>query len=117
MIIELSAPIKAHGEERHQIEMREPKGGDIAACGLPFRIYITEDGGQQSVTDTVVVSGYISRLGNIPKGAVEQLSVQDWMACSNGVFSFFGQGQTETSSTDTSTSPGSGSGRQKLRSI
>jgi hypothetical protein len=96
VIIDLSRPIQAHGEERTQIDLREPNGGDVAACGFPFKFYATEDGTNVVITDTNVISAFISRLGNITKGAVAQMNVNDWRACMVAVLGFFGETSPET---------------------
>jgi hypothetical protein len=107
--VTLSRPIQAHGEERRQIELREPNGGDIAACGFPFRFSIAEDGSQTILPEASIITALISRLGNVPRSSVAQLSFSDWMSCMGEVFSFFGA-SVPTSSTAVSISPGSGDG-------
>lgn len=108
----LSKPIEAHGRQYEELELREPTGADLAACGFPFK-FTLGDGGNQTVSpDAAVIAALISRLGNIPPGSVGQLSVADWAACMGAVFGFFGT-EVPTSSTATLTLPGSGNGSQQ----
>jgi len=117
MIVELKTPIQAHGEERRQIELREPNGGDIAACGFPFRFMINDDGSQTITPETQAITALISRLGNIPRSSANQLSFSDWMECMGAVFSFFGaSAPVPTSSIAASTSHGSGNSIRAQRS-
>jgi Phage tail assembly chaperone proteins, E, or 41 or 14 len=120
MIVELKKSIQAHGEQRNRIELREPNGGDIAACGYPFRFFLGEDGSQMQQIDANAVTALIARLGEIPRGSANQLSLADWNACMTAVFGFFGVTVPDpeslsgpTSSTVASTLPGSGNGTQR----
>jgi Phage tail assembly chaperone proteins, E, or 41 or 14 len=107
--VQLTKPIQAHGAEVSEIEMREPNGGDIAACGYPFRFITGDDGGMQVLPEAKAIAAMISRLGNIPLGSVGQLSLGDWQACMSAVLSFFGE-QAQISSNAALISPGSGNG-------
>lgn len=109
MIVSLTKPIEAHGNQVKEIDIREPNGGDIAACGFPFRFTINDDGSQMIAPEAAVITALISRLGNIPRGSVAQLAFADWMECMGTVFGFFGA-SVPTSSIATSTLPGSGNG-------
>lgn len=112
--VTLSRPIQAHGEERKEIELREPNGGDIAACGFPFTF--SADGAQQTV-NAAAIGALISRLGNIPPSSVNSLSFTDWAECMGAIFNFFGQSaQQAASSNGALTSPGSGSSTRERRS-
>lgn len=110
-IVELTKPIQAHGEERTKIELREPTGADIAACGFPFSFTIAQ-GGEDSVMtpNAPAIAGLISRLGEIPRSSVNQLSFPDWMECMGAIFNFFGESAPNISN-GALTLPGSGSGR------
>jgi hypothetical protein len=109
--VELTKPIQAHGEERKTIELREPTGADIAACGFPFSFTLAQgDEGQTMTPNAAAIGGLISRLGDIPRSSVNQLSFPDWMECMGAIFSFFG-GSAPSMSNGALTLPGSGSGR------
>jgi hypothetical protein len=115
LIVSLTKPIQAHGAEVKEIDIREPTGGDIAACGFPFRFAINDDGSQMIAPEAAAITSLVSRLGNIPRGSVAQLAFADWMECMGAVFSFFGAsvptgGSVPTSSSAASTLPGSGNG-------
>jgi hypothetical protein len=111
MTMELSKPIQAHGREVKELEFREPNGGDVAACGFPFKFTINEDGTQTIAPEAAAITQLISRLGNIPLSAARSLSFADWMACMGAIFDFFGQSVPAVPSLNgASTSPGSGNG-------
>jgi hypothetical protein len=111
--MELTKPIQAHGREVSTLEFREPNGGDVAACGFPFRFTVGEDGNQTIMPEAASITALIARLGNIPLSSARSLSWQDWMAAMGEVFTFFGQSIPAPSSTAVSTSLGSGNGSQK----
>lgn len=114
--VALIKPIQAHGEERREIELREPSAGDISACGYPFNFVNTDSGDTQTAINTGVISAYVSRLGSIPPSSVSQLNAVDWSSCMAAVLGFFGRSDPTPeaiSSTDSSISAGSGNGRQR----
>jgi hypothetical protein len=108
--MELRKPIQAHGKETQHLEFREPNGGDVAACGFPFRFTVNEDGTQTIAPEAAAITALIARLGNIPLSSARSLSFDDWMSCMGEVFSFFGQSIPAPSLSVVSTSPGSGNG-------
>ena len=109
-MVKLSKAIEAHGEERTELEFRQPNGGDIAACGFPFSFTVTDEGGTTIQPNAPAITQMISRLGNIPLSAARALPFNDWMACMGDLFSFFGQSIPAGLSNGASTSLGSGSG-------
>jgi hypothetical protein len=109
LIIHLTKPIQAHGAEVTQLDIREPNGGDVAACGFPFRFFTGADNEVSILPEGPAITAMIARLGNIPRGSAVQLNLADWMECMNAVFSFFGQ-SVPTSSSGASILPGSGNG-------
>lgn len=116
-VIALRTPISAHGEERHEIDLRDPTPGDMAACGYPIK-GLAEGGGGP---DPAVITKLIARLGNIPPGSVDRMHMRDWNACMAHILSFFGEPAEEepedgTSSTEPSTSRLSGNGSLEPRS-
>lgn len=86
MKIPLSKPIQAHGQEVHEIDLREPDGGDVMECGYPLTI-----GDGEARPNADIVGKLIVRLGGIPLSSVKQLSARDFQACLGGVLSFFGE--------------------------
>lgn len=107
--MQLTKPIQAHGREMAVLEFREPNGGDVAACGFPFKFTVSEEGGTTITPEAAAVTQMIARLGNIPLSSARTLSFTDWMGCMGEIFSFFGQ-SIPTSLSVVSTSPGSGNG-------
>jgi hypothetical protein len=88
--VTLTKPIQAHGATLTQLTLREPKGRDIASCGLP-RV-ISQRGKALSMdVDTEAIHAYISVLGNIPPSSVDQIDAFDWMEVQKVVLDFFEQ--------------------------
>jgi hypothetical protein len=110
LIVTLTRPIQAHGNQVLELDLREPNGGDVAACGFPFRMIVADET-MQILPEGQAITSLISRLGNIPKGSAGQLNLADWMECMNAIFGFFGQ-SVPTSSSAASILPGSGNGTQ-----
>ncbi|HGL6688656.1 TPA: phage tail assembly protein [Citrobacter amalonaticus] len=59
--IKLSKPIRAHGEDVHVLELREPTGKDVRELGFPYTT--TGDAGVK--LDAGTVAKYVSRLSDI----------------------------------------------------
>ena len=109
-MIELTKPIQAHGREIKELEFREPNGGDVAACGFPFRFTVNEDGTQTVSPEAAAITALIARLADIPLSSARALTFTDWMAAMGAIFSFFGQSIPNALSSGVSTSLGSGNG-------
>ena len=85
MILELTSPITAHGEELNEIELREPNGKDVREIGYPYQMNPDE-----SVKLLAgVIAKYITRLGNIPPSAVDTMSPSDMNTAGWMVAGFF----------------------------
>jgi hypothetical protein len=83
----LKRPIQAHGEEVKELTFREPMGADIIACGYPLLL------GNDTVTpEAGAIAKYISRLADIPAGAVAKLSASDFNNCWQAIIPFFKDG-------------------------
>lgn len=109
--MQLTKAIQAHGKEIKELEFREPNGGDVAACGFPFKFTVNDDGTQTITPEAAAITQLISRLGNIPLSSARALSFGDWMSAMGAVFDFFGQQVPATPSLNgASTSLGSGNG-------
>ena len=85
--VPLSEPVTAYGETIDEIVLRRPKGRDIRDCGYPFKVY--EDGGVEPIA--IGIARYISTLGKIPMGAVDQLEPVDFNAAMTAILDFFGE--------------------------
>lgn len=97
--INLSKPIKAHGEEVDALSFRSPTTKDVIEIGLPTLIIPAADGQTGIELRQPVIARYISRLASIPMGSVESLSLKDHSVCSSAVLSFFGMGDGEEATT------------------
>jgi hypothetical protein len=94
--IKLSKPITAHGETLNELSLREPNGGDIAECGIPFEASGTGSG----KIDTKSILAYISQLGAIPLSSARQMCPKDYLEAMATIMDFFDlTGVLETPST------------------
>lgn len=91
--VKLTTPIKAHGEETSVLTLRKPTTPDIREIGMPFAF--TGEG----TTDIKMqaIARYISKLGSIPMGSVDQLSVEDLSELMGVILGFFGNAPGEQS--------------------
>lgn len=93
--IDLEKPVSSEGGEVKTLEIREPTGEDIVACGYPFRVYIESDTDpdkkdREAKVDMVVVASLASRLASVPKSTIKRLSITDFNTVTGAVLSFFG---------------------------
>jgi len=86
--MKLSTPITAHGETRHELTFREPKGADLVKCGIPFAVAVTAKG-LRIEPDAETVAAWIADLAGIPPSAVATLSFVDMAAAMGQVVGFF----------------------------
>ncbi|MGM3216730.1 phage tail assembly protein [Pseudomonas sp. PhalM4] len=72
--VELSAPIQAHGEEVHELELRRPTVAEVRKLkSLPYKI----DAEDAVSLDMDVAAKYIALCGHIPPTSVDQLDLAD----------------------------------------
>lgn len=103
--IQLSKPVRAHGEDVHVLELREPTGKDVRELGFPYTT--TGDAGVK--LDAAVVAKYVSRLASIPMSSVDNMTPADLNTLSWEVAGFFlGTSQQENFSTTISTAQNTG---------
>lgn len=93
--IDLEKPVSSEGIEIKILELREPTGEDVVACGYPFRVYIGSDTDpdkkeQEARIDIAVVASLAARLAGVPKSTVKRLSISDFNSVTGAVLSFFG---------------------------
>jgi Phage tail assembly chaperone proteins, E, or 41 or 14 len=86
--IPLTRPIEAHGKTLTELTLQEPRGRDIAACGLP-RTFTRKGDTSTMVTDAGAIHAYIVRLGNIPPPSADALCASDWMDVMGAILGFF----------------------------
>ena len=86
--VPLTKPIRAHGETLTSLTLQEPRGRDIAACGLP-RTFVRKGDISSMVVDATAIHAYIVRLGNIPPPSADALCASDWMDVMGAILSFF----------------------------
>ncbi|EPE6976796.1 TPA: phage tail assembly protein [Citrobacter braakii] len=103
--LKLSKPVKAHDEEIHVLELREPTYDEIEAVGFPFTV--SADGGIR--LDSAVSLKYIPLLAGIPRSSAAQMAKLDIFKACMLVLNFFTRSGTErTSDSASTTQPTSG---------
>ncbi len=103
VMIVLSKPITAHGEEVDQITLRQPTTADLIDLGQPMRL-LPGNGLDEAAIEVRmnVVANYVARLAAIPLSSVKALSLSDFGKATQAVLGFFGDGTAQES---TSSSP------------
>ena len=103
VMIVLSKPITAHGEEVDQITLRQPTTADLIDLGQPMRL-LPGNGLDEAAIEVRmnVVANYVARLAAIPLSSVKALSLSDFGKATQAVLGFFGDGKAQES---TSSSP------------
>lgn len=92
--IVLTAPIMAHGEKLHVLELREPSFDEVESLGFPFTV--NSDGGIK--VDSAASLKYIPLLAGIPRSSAQKLTLRDVFMISMSIMSFFTASGAETSS-------------------
>ncbi|MGL5968623.1 MAG: phage tail assembly protein [Kluyvera sp.] len=101
----LKAPVTAHNEKLHVLELREPTYDEIEAIGFPF----TVSGDGAIKLDSSVALKYLPVLAGIPRSSAAQLAKLDIFKACMLILSFFTQSATgEDSETGSTTLPISG---------
>lgn len=73
-VIDLSAPIQAHGEEVRVLELRRPTVAEVRKLkALPYKI----DAEDAVSLDMDVAAKYIALCAHIPPSSVDQLDISD----------------------------------------
>ncbi len=109
LMISLSTPITAHGEEIDHLTLRQPTTGDLIELGQPMRL-LPGNGLDEPAIDIRmnVVAHYVARLAAIPLSSVKALSLADFGKATQVVLGFFVDGGTISPSPSVSSnSPGS----------
>jgi hypothetical protein len=94
-IFKLSKPIKAHGQELSELQLREPTGDDVEKLGFPYVVTPKSNGETTIEIRAHLIYQYISRLAGIPKESAKQVSLGDLSLLSGLVISFFGESTQE----------------------
>lgn len=90
MIFTLTKPITAHGEEKLELDLRDPTAKDVMEIGFPYLVVQGNDGEGVELRPKIV-GKYVVRLAGIPPSSVEQLSIADLQSLQAIVMGFFGQ--------------------------
>ena len=101
--VPLSKPIEAHGEKVKALELKEPTGEDLMACGLPYSLGLPDEDSDASSTmgfNTHACAKLISRMAGIPLGSIKKMSAPDFQrAITDGVMPFFNPESTHLEET------------------
>lgn len=86
--LQLTKPVRAHGDDISVLELSEPTGKDVRELGLPYSV-----GADQCVSiNTGIVAKYIERLAKVPPSTVDDMSPSDLNTISWVVAGFFLKG-------------------------
>lgn len=92
----LSHPIKAHGEEVHELQVKRPTPADCRRIGrMPY--VITDNSGLYS-PDLSVMGDYISVCCGMPPSSVDQMDLFDFNKLAWEVCGFFAKPESSASS-------------------
>src|SRR4029077_8214819 len=91
IVIDLSSPVQAHGEEIKQLKFRRPTGGDIMALGEGYPIVINWTTGQ-GTPNPKVMGEMMSPLAGVPPSPIRSLDAEDWSTCAHALMGFFPPG-------------------------
>lgn len=83
--IKLSKSVRAHGDELHVLELREPTGKDVRELGFPY----TASGDAGVKMDAGVIAKYVSRLAGVPSSSVDEMQPSDLNTISWEIVGFF----------------------------
>lgn len=93
IIIKLTRPIEALGEEITELKLREPEMEDLEKCGDPM-IIIPDESSVDGVSikfNTAVITALIARLADIPRGSVRKMCIADYSTTRGVILNFFGE--------------------------
>jgi hypothetical protein len=86
--LELKKPIDVAGEHIAALEFGDLTVKMIREIGMPFSL--DSSGKATTIIDANAVAMYVHKLCKVPPSTVDQLSPQDFMACTAVVMGFFG---------------------------
>jgi hypothetical protein len=104
VIVKLTKPVVAHGEEITQLVLREPETKDVMEIGYPYLIVTGDDKTEAVELRPKIVARYAVKLAKVPLSSVEKLAIADLQSLQAAVMSFFGQTPDTTSSDSSSES-------------
>ena len=93
ILIRLTKPVIAHGDEVHELRFREPTAADIEACGSPVTIDLLNQAEPKMVYETKAMFAMMSRLAAVPPSTIKSMRTKDWeyaaLALAHRFFFFF----------------------------
>ncbi|MFG0828766.1 phage tail assembly protein [Pseudomonas sp. CJQ_7] len=93
-VLQLSAPIEAHGESMQELTLRRPTVQEVRTIkALPYRI----DKSEEVTLDMDVAAKYIAVCAGIPPSSVNQLDLSDLNTASWVIAGFFMSAASKTS--------------------
>jgi hypothetical protein len=78
LVIPLSKPLIAHGDEIKELRFREPTAADIEACGSPVTIDFLNQAEPKMIYETKAMFAMMSRLAAVPPSTIKSMRTKDW---------------------------------------
>jgi Phage tail assembly chaperone proteins, E, or 41 or 14 len=91
IVVELTVPVQAHGEEIKKLVFRRPTGGDLMALGEGWPININYQTGQIT-PNPAAMGAMMSALAGVPPSTIRNISSDDWATCAWKLMGFFTPG-------------------------
>lgn len=89
LVIPLTKPINANGEEIDKISFREPTAGDIDRLGNPVNLDFMGADNPKVTFDAKVMTNMMSHLSATPPSGLKQMTTRDWNTCAWSLARFF----------------------------
>jgi len=78
VVIPLSKPLMAHGDEIKELRFREPTAADIEACGSPVTIDFLNQAEPKMIYETKAMFAMMARLAAVPPSTIKSMRTKDW---------------------------------------
>jgi hypothetical protein len=88
LIIPLSKPIQAHGEEITELRLRAPTANDVIQIGNPIALDISTDP-PRATPDDRKMAQMIARLADVPPSSIGQMDPNDFTGAIIRTLPFF----------------------------
>jgi hypothetical protein len=92
IVIELTAPVQAHGETIKKLTFRRPTGADVMALGDAYPIHINWQTGEVR-PNPPVMGEIMTTLAQVPMSTIKQLEAEDFATCAYALMGFFPPGR------------------------
>lgn len=89
IVVKLSKPIIANGDEVQEITFREPSAADIERVGNPVNIDMMSSDTPKVTFDAKAMTQMMSLLAAVPPSTIRQMTTRDWNTAAWNLASFF----------------------------